>query len=187
MLYPNKLNRKKGEFIIKILIGVSIIIAVLLIIINKICTPQVRWAGLANAGIIYIWITVLYSINRNTNIAAHVLLQMVAISILTRYIDYKTGSKGWSYTYAIPIVIIIANITMFVLTIISHKKYIRYAIYQLLVCLFSILPIYIIYENLSKNLVMSYVAMGVSIVNLILTICLCARDLGDAIVRKFHV
>ena len=53
--------------------------------------------------------------------------------------------------------------------------------------LFSILPIYIIYENLSKNLVMSYVAMGVSIVNLILTICLCARDLGDAIVRKFHV
>ncbi len=187
MLYPNKLNRKKGEFIIKILIGVSIIIAVLLIIINKTCTPYVRWAGLANAGIIYIWITVLYSVNRNTNIAAHVLLQMVAISILTRYIDYKIGSKGWSYTYAIPIVIIVANITMFVLTIISHKKYIRYAIYQLLVCLFSILPIYIIYENLSKNLVMSYIAMGVSIVNLILTICLCARDLGDAIVRKFHI
>ena len=187
MLYPNKLNRKKGEFIIKILIGVSIIIAVLLIIINKICTPQVRWAGLANAGIIYIWITVLYSINRNTNIAAHVLLQMIAISILTIYIDYKTGLIGWSINLAIPIVIIIANISMLVLTMVSYKKYIRYAIYQLMVCIFSFIPVYFIYENLVGNKIISYIAMGISVINFILTICLCAKDVWQAIIRKFHM
>lgn len=187
MLYPNKLDRKKSDFIIKLLIGVSLIIAIFLVIINKICTPQIKWAGLANAGIVYIWITVLYSINKNTNIAAHVLLQMLAIAILTIYIDYKTGMKGWSYSIAIPIVIIIANITMFVLTIISRKKYIRYAIYQLLVCIFSIMPIYFIYEHLVENLVMSYVSIGISVINLVVTICLCARDLGDAIIRKFHI
>ena len=95
MLYPNKLNSKKCNLIVKISVGISVIISILLVMINKLTTPQIHWAALANAGIIYIWVTLIYSINKNTNIAAHVLLQMIAISILTIYIDYKTGIIGW--------------------------------------------------------------------------------------------
>lgn len=37
---------------------------------KKILEEAVKhWAALANAGIIYTWITVIYSINKNTNIA----------------------------------------------------------------------------------------------------------------------
>ena len=187
MLYPNKLNSKKSNLIVKISVGISVIIAILLVMINKLTTPQIHWAALANAGIIYIWITLIYSINKNTNIAAHVLLQMIAISILTIYIDYKTGLIGWSINLAIPIVIIIANISMLVLTMVSYKKYIRYAIYQLMVCIFSFIPVYFIYENLVGNKIMSYIAMGISVINFILTICLCAKDVWQAIIRKFHM
>lgn len=187
MLYPQKLNRKKSDLIIKIMMGVSVGIALLLVLINHLTTPKVHWAGLANAGIIYAWITVMYSINRNTNIAAHVLLQTIAISLLTVYIDYKTGMKGWSFNFAIPIIIIVANVTMFVLTIVSHKKYIRYSIYQLIICVLSLMPIFLMHENLVKNVVISYVAIGVSAVNFVITICLCARDVKEEIVRKFHM
>ena len=187
MLYPQKLNRKKSDFIIKIMIGVSVGIAILLILINHLTTPKVHWAGLANAGIIYTWITVIYAINKNTNIAAHVLLQAIAISVLTMYIDYKTGLKGWAINLAIPIIIIIANVTMLVLTIVSYKKYIRYSIYQLIICMLSLIPIFLVHENVIKNVIMSYVASGVSILNFVLTICLCARDVKEQIVRKFHI
>ena len=187
MLYPQKLNRKKSDFIIKIMIGVSVGIAILLILINHLTTPKVHWAGLANAGIIYTWITVIYAINKNTNIAAHVLLQAIAISVLTMYIDYKTGLKGWAINLAIPIIIIIANVTMLVLTIVSYKKYIRYSIYQLIICMLSLIPIFLVHENVIKNVIMSYVASGVSILNFVLTICLCARDVKEEIVRKFHI
>ena len=81
----------------------------------------------------------------------------------------------------------IANVTMFVLTIVSHRKYIKYAIYQLIICLCSLIPIYFIYENLVNNFVLCYIAVGVSAVNFVLTIILCARDVRDAIVRKFHL
>ena len=187
MSYPQKLSSKKSNLIIKSLLIVSIIIAILLVIINKLTTPEIHWAALANSGIIYTWLTVLYSINKNTNIAAHVMIQTIAISILTTFIDYRIGFKGWSLEIAIPIILIIANITMLILTIVSHRKYIRYAIYQLIICIFSLLPLYFIYEKFIYQNVLSYIAVGISIVNFLITILLCARDVKEAIIRKFHV
>ena len=187
MLYPQKLNSKKSNIIVTILLGSSFLIAILLIIINKLTTPEIHWAALANAGIIYIWITVRYAINKRTNIAGHVMIQAIAISLLTTYIDYNLGFKGWSLEISIPIIIMIANITMFVLTIVSHRKYVRYAIYQLIICIYSMIPIYFIQKELIDNYILSYIAIGISIANFILTIVLSARDVKEAVVRKFHM
>ena len=172
MIYPQKLNSKKTDIILKLAILISVVVALMLVLINSLITPDVKWAGLANSGIIYIWVTVLYSINKNVNIAGHVLLQTIAISLLTVYIDYKTGYKAWSLNMSIPIIIIVANITMLILTIISHKKYIRYAICQLSIVLISMLPIILVSEHIVENKTLSFVASGISIVNLIITLLL---------------
>ena len=187
MLYPKKLSSKKSNLLMRILLGVSLIIASILTIINKFTTPEIHWAALANSGIIYVWITVRYSINKRTNIAGYVMIQAIAISLLTTYIDYNLGFKGWSLEISIPIIIIIANVTMLVLTIVSHKKYVRYAIYQLVICIYSMIPIYFIQKELIDNYVLSYVAIGISIMNFILTILLSARDVKEAVIRKFHM
>lgn len=187
MLYPKKLSSKKSNLLIKQLLGISLLIVVILTVINKLTSPEIHWAALANSGIIYAWITVRYSINKRTNIAGHVMIQAIAISLLTTYIDYKLGFKGWSLEISIPIIIMIANVTMLVLTIVSHKKYIRYAIYQLVICIYSLLPIYFIQEELIDNYILSYIAIGISIVNFILTIFLSARDVKEAVIRKFHM
>ena len=187
MLYPKKLSSKKSNLLIKILLGVSLIIAIILTIINKLTTPEVHWAALANSGIIYIWITVRYSINKRNNIAGHVMIQAIAISILTTYIDYNLGFKGWSLEISIPIIIMIANVTMLVLTIVSHRKYVRYAIYQLIICIYSMIPIYFMQKELIDYYILSYIAIGISIANFILTILLSAKDVKEAVVRKFHM
>ena len=187
MLYPKKLSSKKSNMLIKILLGVSFSLAIILTIMNKLTTPNIHWAALANAGIIYAWITVRYSINKRTNIAGHVMIQAIAFSLLTTYIDYNFGFKGWSLEISIPIIIMIANMTMLVLTIVSHRKYVRYAIYQLVICVYSLIPIYFIQRDLIDHYVLSYIAIGISIVNFILTMVLSARDVKEAIVRKFHI
>lgn len=187
MIYPQKLNSKKSDKIIKILALISIGIAIILLVINKITTPGVPWAALSNCGIIYCWITVIYSVRNNTNIAGHVLIQTIALSALTIYIDYKIGFKGWSLDIAIPIMIIIANITMCILTIVSYKRYIKYAIYQLMIVLFSMIPIVLITENIINNKTLSIIATSISIANFILSLALCSKDVKEAIVRKFHM
>ena len=187
MIYPKKLSSKKGELIFKIFLISSVILGILLFIINKLTTPDIPWATLTNAGIIYVWITVFYSIKKNTNIAGHVLIQAIAISLLTVFIDYKLGFEKWSINISIPIIIIIANVSMLILTIVSHRKYIKYAIYQLVIVLFSTIPGILLGEDIIKNKVLSIVASGISVLNLVLTLCLCARDVKDAIIRKFHI
>lgn len=187
MIYPQKLSSKKSELIIRIAILISVIIGIILVLINTLTTPDIHWAGFANSGIIYVWITVLYSINKHVNIGGHVLIQTLAISILTIYIDYKTGFNMWSISLAIPIIIIVANITMTILTIVSYKKYIKYVIYQLIIFVYSMLPFLFMYENLINNRVLSYIATGISIMNFGLSLILCSKDIKEELVRKFHL
>lgn len=187
MIYPKKISAKKSEFILKLLFIISVALAVLLVVINKLTTPQMHWAAICNAGILYTWITVIYSINKNINIAGHVMIQTIAISLLSLYIDYALGNKGWALNISIPIIIIIANTTMLILTIISNRRYIKYAIYQLIILLFSTLPILFIYEKIVQDKTLSYIAIVISLANFVITMLLSANDVKDEIVRKFHL
>ena len=187
MIYPQKLNSRKSNLIIKLGLLISIIIAIILVIINKLTTPEIGWAAITNGGIIYVWIVLFYSIKKRINIAGHVLLQTIIISILVVFIDYKLGFKTWSISIGIPIMVMISNITMFVLTIVSHKKFIKYAIYQLTILIFSLLPIIFITENIVQNKILCIVSIGISLLNLVLTLMLCAKDVREAIIRKIHM
>ena len=186
MIYPKKINASNGEIITKIMLAISIIVAIVLTVINKLTTPNIPWAALANSGIIYIWIITIYSIHRNINIAGHVVLQTIAVSLLTIFIDYKLGFRGWSLSLSIPIILIIANLAMLILTIVSHKKYLRYAIYQFFILIFSILPAILIGEKIVTEPIMGIIATGISVLNLIITVILSAKDLKEAVIRKFH-
>lgn len=187
MIYPQKLSSRKSEKILKILLIASIVIAIVLITINKLTTPRIPWAALANCGIIYIWITVMYSIKKGTNIAGHVLIQIILISSVILYIDEKTGFKGWSINIAIPIVLIVANIIMLILTIVNHKEYIKYAIYQLIIVLISLMPIILIIKKMIQLELLSKISIVISILNLLLSLILCYKDVKEAIIRKFHM
>ena len=115
------------------------------------------------------------------------MIQAIAISLLTTYIDYNLGFKGWSLSISIPIIIMVANLAMLILTIISYKKYLRYAIYQLIILLFSILPAILITEKIVTNPILGIIATGISLLNLIITLILSSKDLKEAVVRKFHM
>lgn len=187
MIYPQKLSSKKGEKILNILLITTIIISILLVIINKLATPQTHWAAIANCGIIYVWVTVLYSIKKGTNIAGHVLLQMLTISAAMLYIDAKIGKLGWSINIAIPITLIVANVTMLILTIISYKKYIKYAIYQLIIVLISLIPMLLIVKNIIQPQILIHISSLISILSLAISLILCYKDVKEAIIRKIHM
>lgn len=187
MIYPQKLNSKKSNLIVKLGLIISVLVAVFLLIINKLFKPHIPWATIAISGIVYVWIVLFYSIRRNINIAGHVLLQTLALSSLTVFIDYILGFKAWSLDIIIPILIVIANVTMLVLTIVIHKNFIKYATYQLVISLFSILPIMLFIENITHNKVMCIIASIISLINLGLSLILCAKDLKETVIRKFHM
>ena len=187
MIYPQKLSSKKGETVFRILLGSSILLGIILLLINKLTTSKVPWAAITNVSTIYIWITVIYSIRKGTNVAGHVFIQTIIISLLVLYIDYRMGFIGWSINIAIPIIFMIANITMLIFTIVTHKNYIKYGIYQLMIILVSLLFMCITWDKIIKLRVLTNIAIMISIINFAISMLLCYKDLKEALARKLHM
>ncbi len=187
MLYPKIFNIEKGKKIKGILLIISIIISAILVIINYSTGFDNKWSFICIVGILYIWVTTLYSLKRNVNIASHVMLQMICISVLTLLIDYILKYEGWSITFAIPIMITISNITLTVLTIASRKKYIKYAIYQLMIFVLSLIPLILMKYGVQYNNIPTIISSSVATFTLLLTLLLCGKDVIRDIVRRFHI
>ena len=187
MIYPQKINSKKSDKIVYSLIVASVIIGLILFTINKLTTPQIHWAALANCGIIYTWLTVMYSIKKGTNIAGHVLLQTILVSIVMLYIDRTIGYHGWSVYIGIPIALIVANVTMVILTIISYKKYIKYATYQLIIVFISLMPIALAVKHIIEMRVLMRIAVDISVISLVISLVFCFKDIKEAVIRKLHM
>lgn len=187
MLYPRKIDAKRGSKLVKILLSFSACISLLLLLINRVTTPNLHWGILTIACIVYIWITVLYALKKNKNIAAHILMQVVAISLLFLAIDYTLGFEKWSLEIAMPIVIITANMIMTILTCISYRRYIRYVVYQLILIIISMTPMVLITEHYIADNLLSRIAVWVSVVNFILCVALCSKDIKAELKRKFHM
>jgi len=187
MLYPKILNIKKSNLAIKIILIISIAVALICLIIDFAIGLKFHWSFLVIAGIIYTWVTTMYSIKKNVNIASHVMLQMICVPILLIVIDNIIGYKGWSINWAIPIGFAVANITMFVLTIVTHKRYFKYAIYQIIIFIISFIPIILYTFKLSTRLLPVIITSSVTIVTSIVIISLCGKDLKEETKRIFHI
>lgn len=187
MLYPNIINIKKSHIAIKILSSISVVLVVVCYVINKLLTPQIKWSFLVTLGIIYIWITVLYSIRKNLNIASHVLLQTIIGLVLTFLVDEIIGYRGWSINIGMPIIICIANMTMLVLTIVSRKKYFKYGMYQIILSTISILVIILLLSKAKYRIISVSITSIITAITLILSIVLCGKDLKEKLYRIFHI
>ena len=145
MLYPKLSNIKRNNIILIASIAISIIVINILLIINVLVDKTNHWSMLCIAGIVYVYGTVIYTKKRNINIASNVFVQCLLVSLLILAIDYFIGYSGWSINIAIPIVIMVANSTLMVLTIVSRKRYMRYALYHMLTFLFSMIQLILLF------------------------------------------
>lgn len=182
-LYPEIRSVKKHNLTIKLIAIFSVVIETVLMLINYLINNRLHWSLLCGIGIIYIWVTTLYAIKKNTNIASHVFVQMLCISILTIGIDEILGQKGWAFNIAVPIITIIANISMFFLTLVARKRYGKYVIYHMLIFLFSMT------ELLIENAIHSrfiLISTSITVISFGVTISLCRKEVMAEIQRRLH-
>ena len=76
----------------------------------------------------------------------------------------------------IPIVIMVSNITMLIITMIKQKKYVKYAFYEILILLFSI----------AYDVFISMVSIHIPLLNII-TIWVCITNLSFVLILNFDV
>ena len=187
MIYPQKINSKKIDKFTSISRFIIIVLSMILLIINYLTTPKIYWSHICIIGFVYIYITVKYSVTRTRNLAGYVVFQTILISALIFFIDYRVGYNGWSINISIPIIIIIANIAMLILTIFNYKDYGKYAISQLIIVLLSLSIIYFIHKGYAKASALINTSIVISVYNFLVSLLLCHRDFKEEIIRKFNI
>lgn len=188
-LYPNVRNVKKDNLIITIMLIISIITIFICTIANLLTSSKHLWCLIVTIGVIYSWLTVMYSIRRNINIASNVTVQLIAISVLVISIDFIIGYSGWAINLAIPIIIIVANITTLVLTIVSVHRYYKYAIYQLIIFGLSMIPmlIYVTSKTIIVKPIFTIIASIIAVISFIISLILCGKNIVEELNRRLHM
>lgn len=188
MLYPKIRDVNKSNKNIKILFLLSIAISMICMILNYIFSQKLGWSLVAIASIIYLWITITYSITYNVNIASHTMIQTICISLFVIVIDYVFGELTWSLVIAVPIILLLSNIIMLILTILKTKKDNIYAIYKSIIFIFSVfsnLVIIIAFKN--NNMILNWISLAFSLYNLSIVLAINGRNMVNEWKRRFHV
>lgn len=186
-LYPKIRNINRIDKVMLIMTIISFVIGITSLIVNHFVTQHFKWSLLVIAGVIYTWITVMNSIKKNVNIASRVMLQVLLIDILCVALDWIIGYKGWSFTIAIPISIITANVTMLILLMCAFKIYARYIIYQLIIFVWSMIPAVLCLIGWVPTNILTIIATPIAVFSLLLTIVLLAKEVNEEMKKRFHL
>ena len=186
-LYPKIRNINRIDKVMLIMTIISFVIGITSLIVNHFVTQHFKWSLLVIVGVIYTWITVMNSKKKNVNIASRVMLQVILIDILCVALDWIIGYKGWSFTIAIPISIITANVTMLILLMCAFKIYARYIIYQLIIFVWSMIPAVLCLIGWVPTNILTIIATPIAVFSLLLTIVLFAKEVNEEMKKRFHL
>lgn len=116
LLYPQIVfDVHKYHIFIRLFMFISVVTGVVLLAVNLMNYHGFFWSGIVIAVILYAIITLGYSIQRNANPAAKIMVQTLAAELLVVWIDYLIGYEGWSVNYAVPGILLVAECSMLVL------------------------------------------------------------------------
>ncbi|MEG1141610.1 MAG: DUF6320 domain-containing protein [Clostridia bacterium] len=179
-------NLNNYNLLKKILIFISIISAISCLVIN-IYVSSIPWSIIYILGIIYLWITIPYSIKMNVNIASKIVIHTITAIIILFILHCILLNKHWLILdFSIPIILTISNISLLVLQAIYKFHHENYIIYGLIISILSIIPLILINSHVITILLPSYILFGVAIFTLVSTIVFFTKDLIIELKKRFH-
>ncbi|HHT96412.1 MAG TPA: hypothetical protein GXZ90_00775 [Clostridiales bacterium] len=175
------------NIMIRIIMFVSIVIAVLSIALNLIIDIERKWYLLVIAGILCLWLSFIFIIKKKDNIPKTIVWQVVIITITAVLWDYSMGWRGWSISYVLPSVCAAAIILM-VLAVKILKIYVGdYIVYLLIDALFGLIPIVFLLIGGLDVTFPSIICVAASVISISALILFKGQDIKEELNKRMHV
>lgn len=186
-IYPDIPPFYESHLAYKIMIFISIVALVVSFAINMIFPSRINWPILFMFAVISIWVGVIIIVQKRYHIAKKIVWQTIIISILAVFWDYKTGWRGWSLDYIIPIACVSAMIIMYVTAKIMKLSISDYITYIFLSGIFGIVPVIFLIFNLVDVIFPSIISIGSSIIMLSAILIFQGREIKLEITKRMHI
>lgn len=186
-VFPEILPFYESHLALKIMIFISIVAVVVSFGINTIFPNNINWPIVFMFAVISIWVGLIIIVKKKYHIPKKIVWQVIIISVLAIFWDYKIGWRGWSLDYVIPIACVSAMIIMYVTAKIMNLSIGEYITYALLDGIFGIIPVLFIIFDLIKVVYPSIISIGFSIISLSAIFIFQGEEIKAEINKRMHI
>jgi Family of unknown function (DUF6320) len=92
-------------------------------------------------GVVTMWLVVVMAVRKRRNVAKGTVYLVVLVGLICLYWDYLTGWRGWSLTYAVPIVCAFSIVALLITVRVMRIEVGEHIIYSGLTLLLGLVPI----------------------------------------------
>lgn len=186
--YPDvKAVSRKLNFVVRLYSFLAIITEAALVIINYLFFHGMWWSAISGIGILYCYITLRYSLQRNHGYQKVILVQVVGAVLLVIAADNIVGYQGWSVNYVLPGAVLLLEGTIAILMVVNVSNWQSYMLMQILTVLVSGACMLLWKFGVITNPVLAFTAMAVSLCMFLGTLIFGDRRAKTELKRRFHV
>jgi hypothetical protein len=175
------------NLMIRVMLYLSICIVVISLAVNAMFPVKVNWPMFIIAGILCVWISLGVVVRKRHNIPKSIIWQVAVISILAVIWDWRTGWRGWSLDFVIPIVCVVAMIIMYVTAKIMRLGARDFVIYIVLDSIFGIIPLLFMLLDLLQTKFPSIISISVSVLSLAAVILFEGDNIREELNKRMHI
>lgn len=186
--YPDvKAASRRLNFVVQLYSFLAIIIETALVIVNYLTFDGVWWSIITGVTILYFYITLKYSLKKNTGYKAVILTQVIGALVLVIVADNVVGYRGWSVNYVMPGAILLLDATIAILMLVNTANWQSYILMQIFTVLSSIAALILWWMGIVTRPFLSCLAAAVSGSMLLGTLIFGERRAKTELKRRFHV
>lgn len=185
--YPEFVEkRKRYYFLRRMLLFFSVLIALVSVTANLLFTPHFWWFIFVFTGLIYVWAAIPHIFRKGGNLGGKVLVQVACASFLLVLLDWETSWRGWSVSFALPIVFSAGIVGVTVIIVANRTNWARYVMYQALLALLGFVPPILYLIGVANQLWAAFIPALLAGVNLAMLAAFGDRNIKNEFRRRFH-
>ncbi len=186
-IFPKIPPYYESHLAIKIMAFISIVAVVISFTINMIFPSNINWPLLVVFGLLSMWLGLIAIVQRRYHIPKKIVRQVAIISLLAVFWDWKTGWRGWSLDYVIPITSVAAMIVMYVIAKIMKLSIRDYITYTLIDGLFGIIPILFMLFGWINVIYPTIICVALSIISLSAIFIFHGKEIKVELDKRMHI
>ena len=138
-------------------------------------------------GVVTMWLVVLMAIRKRRNVAKGTVYLVVVAGLVCVYWDYLTGWRGWSLTYAVPIVCSCSIVGLLITVRVLRIEVGEHILYSGLTVLLGLAPIGFLAFGLVTNPLPSGICGALSFFALVLMQLARGSDVRHELSKRLHL
>lgn len=142
----------------------AIALAVLMVALNVLATPERLWSLFAVGIDAMVWVLVSIAFKKRRNLLKNAMWQLLWISIVCVILDLITGWRGWSVEIAYPVMTLLVQFFMYVLSKVQNLETKDYMVYYFMACIAGLIPLLLMLFGVVSHIrFLSVICLSISV------------------------